>query len=67
MAKEKQTKPEKHKVKFKSTLFTYDFRFNSGDITELTTEQYEIAQKYNSIEDYNGQHSFSAGKEHGCL
>lgn len=51
MAKEKQTEPEKHKVKFKSTLFTYDFRFNSGDIIELTTEQYEIAKKYNSIED----------------
>lgn len=54
MAKDKQpeTTPEtKRKVRFVSTLFTYDFRFNSGDETELTAEQYETAKKYNSIVD----------------
>jgi hypothetical protein len=54
MAKEKQpeiiAKP-KHKVKFISTLYTYDFKFNSGDIAELTADQYEIAKKHNSIKD----------------
>jgi hypothetical protein len=54
MAKEKQpemiAKP-KIKVKFISTLYTYDFKFNSGDIVELTFDQYEIAKKHNSIKD----------------
>lgn len=59
MAKYKDTAPDtapetKHKVKFVSTLYTFDFRFNSGDIAELTAEQYQIAKKYNSIVDYNG-------------
>lgn len=56
MAKDKdtalETAPEtKHKVRFVSTLYTFDFRFNSGDEAELTAEQYEIAKKYNSIVD----------------
>ena len=56
MAKEKETTPEttpetKHKVRFVSTLYTFDFRYNSGDEAELTAEQYEIAKKYNSIVD----------------
>jgi hypothetical protein len=53
MAKAKTTPeitPEKHKVKFVSTLFTFDFRYSAGDVVELTTEQLEIAQKYNSVE-----------------
>lgn len=52
MAKEKDATPEtKHKVRFVSTLYTFDFRFNSGDIAELTAEQYKTAKKYNSIVD----------------
>jgi hypothetical protein len=52
MAKEKQTEttPETiHKVRFISSLYTFDFCFNSGDEAELTAEQYETAKKYNSI------------------
>ena len=51
MAKKETTPETKHKVKFISTLYTFDFRFNSGDEAELTAEQYETAKKYNSIVD----------------
>jgi hypothetical protein len=40
-----------HKVKFISTLLSFDFKYFTGDIVELTDEVYEIAKRYNSVED----------------
>jgi len=40
-----------HKVKFISTLYSFDFKYHQGDVAELTDEVYEIAKRYNSIED----------------
>lgn len=40
-----------HKVKFISTLYTFDFKYNQGDVAEVTDEVYAVCKKYNSIED----------------
>lgn len=48
---ETKTVAKLHKVKFISTLYTFDFKYNQGDVAEVTDEVYAVCKKYNSIED----------------
>lgn len=48
---ETETDVPTHKVQFISTLVSPNFKYFTGDVTELNEEDYQLALKYRSIKD----------------